>query len=325
MFAGEHVLYVTRAGFEVAEMPVTVASSAAAGAAATAATATVRVDVRLVPAARLEGVVTTPDGRPAAGANLVVVPAPVASLRPSGGAGPWSGRLFATADAAGAFVLDGLPADTDLVLRASDRDGRSSRAPVRLGRSERRREEVRLRDPATIAVRVRPATAGAVAGHPVRLRGLDDPDVEVAVETDADGVARVTHLPPGRYEVLATDPAEDAARPDVAARVATIDLASGVETAHAVAVADVTIVRGAVVVDGVPVRAARIGFGPLAGTPDHFRPLLFEARDGVYSGRVPPGSYHVHVAFPGFRREIAEPVVVPAVPEHVLDWDLRSK
>ena len=309
VFPGAYVLHVTRAGFEVAEAPVDVA----AGAPAT-------IDVRLEPAAILEGTVTTPDGGAAAGAELVLVAAPVTSLRPGARQGPWSGRLFAKADAAGSFVFEGLPAGVALVLRASDGNGRSFRATVSLSRSERRREDVRLREPATLAVRVRPSTRGALAGHPVRLHGLDDPDVDVVAETGADGVVRVANLPPGRYEVLATDPAEDAARPDVAARVATLDLTPGEETPFDVTVPDVTAVHGTIAFEEEAVPAARIGFGPLDGTPDHYRPLLFEVSDGRYAGRVPPGRYHVHIAYPGRRFEIPEPVEVTAAAEQTLDW-----
>ena len=314
VFPGGYVLHVARAGFEVAEAPVDVAAGARAN-----------VEVRLDPAAVLEGTVTTPDGAAAAGAQLVLVPAPVTSLRPGARQGPWSGRLFARADAAGAFVFEGLPAGVELVLRASDGDGRSCRATLRLSRSERRREDVRLRDPATLAVRVRPATSGALAGHPVRLRGIDDPDVEVSAETGDDGVARIANLPPGRFQVLATDPSEDAARPGVASRVATLDLASGAETPFDVAVPDITAVHGTITFDDDAVPAARIGFGPLAGTPDHYRPLLFDVRAGSYAGRVPPGRYHVHIAYPGRRFEIPEPVVVPAAREQTLDWHVPPR
>lgn len=333
VFPGSYVLHVTRAGFEVAEVPVDVPGGAAAP---------VAMDVRLVTAARVEGTVTTQDGRAAAGARLDVSPAPVASLRPGARQGPWSGRVVATADAAGAFAIEGLPAGVDLVLRASDREGRSYRGALNLSRSERRREDVRLRDPATLAVRVRPATGGALAGHPVRLRGIDDPDVVVNAETDEDGIARIEHLPPGRFKVEATDELEDASSPGVAARIATLDLGSGAETPFDVVVPDITVVHGTLTFDAdldraagpqanrpvdpnrerENVPAARIGFGPTAATPDHFRPLLFEVRDGTYRGRVPPGRYHVHIAYPGRRYEIAEPVVVPATPDLNLDWAL---
>ena len=318
VFPGSFALVVSRPGYEVAETPVTVGTSPSPP-----------VDVALDPAARVLGRVTDPSGAPAAGTRLTLAPAPPRATPgqplPLRARGPWTGRLFARSDADGAFELAGVPGDTDLVLRASDAQGRSYREPLRLARSEARNVSVRLADPATVSVRVRPATTGARDGHPVRLVGVDDTDVQLGAETGADGVARIEHLPPGRYRLLATDPNEDAQRPGVASRIQQLDLLPGARFEAEIEIPDITVVSGTVTEDGVAARAARIGFGPLRGTPDHYRPLLFEVREGRYTGRVPPGEYHVHVLVPGRRTELEAPVAVPAAPTHRLDVDVPAR
>jgi len=90
-------------------------------------------------------------------------------------------------------------------------------------------------------------------------------------------------------------------------------------------VPDVSVIRGTVTLDGLPTRTAKVGLGPLAGTPDHFRPLIFDVSQGTFSGRVPPGAYHVHVRIPGKRFELEEPLVVASAPLKTIDLNLRSE
>jgi hypothetical protein len=310
LFPGGYRVWAMRAGYEVGEADVTIAEGDRSPA----------LDITLHRAASLRGVVMDPDGNLVARAKVSLAVAPRRPGRPRRAPGRWSGRLFAATDEAGAFELTGLPAGEALVLRVRDEEGRSARVAVTLDRGERREETVRLEDPATLAVRVRPRSRGALAGYPVRIVGIDDPEIEVFAETDEDGVVRVSRLPPGRFRVMATDPLENPALAGVKERIATLDLGAGIVMDHGFDVPDITLVQGSVQYEGKAVKTGRVGFGPLPGTPDHYRPLLFEIKDGAYAGRVPPGRYHVSVGFPGKRFEIDEPVEVPAAATQRLDW-----
>ncbi|MCU0724339.1 MAG: carboxypeptidase regulatory-like domain-containing protein [Planctomycetes bacterium] len=316
LFPGEYRLVVTRPGYEVAETPVVVVPAGGSPE---------PVEVRVVRAGSLAVVVGDGRGGRVAGAEVSVAVAPPRGPRPLSRAGPWSGRLNAVADGAGVCGFPGLPAGVRLILRARDAEGRSARLEFVLLAGEERAETVTLAEPAVLSFHVDPVTSGARGGHPIRLAGLDDPEIDVLVETDAEGRARVTRLPPGRYRIMATDPLEDESRPEVAGRIAEVDLSAGVEAESRFRIPDVTRVHGRVLVGDAPLADGRVGFGPLQGTPDHFRPLLFRVRKGAYEGVVPPGLYHVSVEYPGRRIEIEEPVRIPAAPEHPLDWSLPGK
>ena len=158
----------------------------------------------------------------------------------------------------------------------------------------------------------------------MRVVGVDDPEIEVFAETDAEGTVRVDRLPPGRYRVLAADAREDPGRPDVAARIVEVDLSPGATAGAGFTIPDVALVRGRVTIGGEAVADGRVGFGPLSGTPDWHRPLLFRVRAGAYEGLVPPGRYHVSVEVPGRRVEIEEVVDIPAAADFRLDWTLPA-
>jgi len=177
----------------------------------------------------------------------------------------------------------------------------------------------------TLTVSVLPKSRGTREGHPIRLVGIDDPDIDVELASDIDGSGRVTNLPAGRYKLLAVDAREDQSRPDVQARIREISVNPGSSQVLEIEVPDVTMLKGTVSLDGLPAQVAKIGFGPIEGTSDHFRPLLFDVSNGAFQGQVPPGIYHVHVRTPGKRFEYPDPVVVPNAPTQRLDLALTSK
>jgi hypothetical protein len=311
---GVHCVCLLAPGYEVEQVSVALDPTVGGGARPFV--------VRLRRAAAVVGIVRADGGGAVAGADVQAWCPRRDSTRP--GQIEWIGSLKATTGANGTFRIEGLPAGEWIRIRARDHAGGSGRLDVELGPCEVRDVVVGIQAAATLTVAVAPTGRGAREGHPVRLIGVDDAEIDVALTTDEDGFVRVTNLAPGRYKLLAVDVLEDRTRPDVAARVFELDLSPGERETLVVEVPDVAVVSGTVALDGAPVRTAKVGFGPVAGTRDHFRPLLFDVADGVFRGRVPPGTYHVHVRIPGRRFELAGPIEVPNTASATLDVSLDS-
>jgi hypothetical protein len=179
--------------------------------------------------------------------------------------------------------------------------------------------DVALEPPAALRVRVVPQSRGTRIGHPVRVRSLDGDEVDLLGSTDASGGIEVRRLHAGRYSVAALDPREDALRKDARARVREVALRAGETLDVEIPVPDVTEVEGRVFLAGLAPETARVGLGPLKGTPDWFRPLLFDVVDGRFRGRMPPGEYHASVTTPSGRVDLPLPFVVPAAPSHRME------
>ncbi len=310
-FPGEHELLCIAPGFELARARVLVAGAGGK--------APKPLEIRMEPGAGLRGRLQRLDGKPCREAWIAATAVRRGEGRPAPGSVTWVGRLRATAEEGGAFQLTGLPAGVPLRITARDADGGCFHVETEFSAGEVRETDVMLAAPSRMVVKLTPRGGGTRAGHRVRIQGIDDPSIDLEVHSDEDGMVRVKDVPPGRYRVAAVHPKEDKSRAAVRARILEVDLRSGQEVQLPIEVPDYTLVTGVVRVRGKSPAVARVGFGPIAGTSDHFEPLLLDVRQGRFTARIPPGTYHVNVNLPGKRFELPEPVVVPEEPTASLD------
>ena len=163
------------------------------------------VELRLVPAARLEGLVTGPDGKPCAGARLL--------LREESGSLVQVSHPAPSTDASGRFTIEELTPGAVTVGARTARlaavenprvlllPGETARVSLALGPGTVIRVIVQEKDGRPVGAALRVVDARGLQVGAVYPFGLDETGDAVSPE---EGV-RIGPIPPGRYTVTATN------------------------------------------------------------------------------------------------------------------------
>jgi protocatechuate 3,4-dioxygenase beta subunit len=244
------------------------------------------VEIVLPAATKVEGRVTTADGRPAAGAR---VSAMIDVMMPEGGM--MATGDFAVTEADGRFELKrAMPGRITLNVR-HDEHGSRSVGPEEMKPGERRTFAVALARGGTISGLVKTADGRPAADVMVRVRprdgrmfGGDLPEI-----SGPDGRYRITGLPAGRMVVEADRTGRMMSGPPNDPRQQTITLADGEEKTGVdlvVAAAGQAVSGSVVAADGSPVAGATIVASVERGDRA-FRsprdPVAYSAADGQFT------------------------------------------
>lgn len=147
------------------------------------------VELELVPARALHGVVLSHDGLPAVDLPLHFID----------GSGQW---LASTAsDPRGLYRFEGLPPVAGLVLVGALAGPLTSPLDVDLGQGDERAPDVALSPMGAVQIEVRDEFGAIVPA--LALSGVSDSSVRLELETDAWGIAASTFVPPGLWRVFA--------------------------------------------------------------------------------------------------------------------------
>ena len=236
------------------------------------------VELRMDPAAALQGIVLNARGTPVAGAEIFAGPLPESRQR---------GAVLAVTDADGAFKADTLSPDT-AALWAYHKDYLEGETPVSLESGSTSRVDIVLLEGGSIEGIVR--VAGVTrAGVSVTAHDPEPPNMGREAESDANGHYRIGGLPAQSFSIIAIVVTQAGVETRQMTRRAEVEIGTRTAIDLDFAMAD-AIIEGHVTHDGKPVGGAHVSVATAA-----------EAEEGEGAGTQADGSgyYRIERMRPG--------------------------